>query len=110
MPTYTYKCDKCQDEFDIYQRLEAKPLKKCKKCKGKLKKIIGIPILVYIRGRTVGSIADKNTTNYSDDCKNSISPSKKKKPVDTEYSKHISKLGKLNKEQANKYIETGKIP
>lgn len=36
MPTYDYKCDACNKEFSVEQRITEDPLKKCKKC-GKLK-------------------------------------------------------------------------
>ena len=115
MPDYTYKCEKCQDEFEIHQTLDEKPIKKCRKCNGKLSKIIGIP-MVFMRHRTVGAVADNNDVILSNDHKNSITPKKNKKnkkqqtsKPDPEYDKHIRKIGKLNKEQANKYIETGRI-
>lgn len=36
MPTYDYFCDACGNEFERFQRITEKPLKKCPKC-GKLK-------------------------------------------------------------------------
>ncbi len=36
MPTYDYKCDACNKEFSVEQRITEDPIKKCKKC-GKLK-------------------------------------------------------------------------
>ncbi len=39
MPTYDYECTKCGDEFCIEQGMNDKPLKKCKKCGGKLQKL-----------------------------------------------------------------------
>ena len=41
MPTYTYKCDKCDHQFDQIQKITADPLKACPSCKDeKLRKII----------------------------------------------------------------------
>jgi len=40
MPIYEYECSKCGDSFEITQKITDKPLKKCKKCGGKLHKII----------------------------------------------------------------------
>lgn len=41
MPTYTYKCEKCEHQFDIIQRMSDEKLKECPSCKElKLEKII----------------------------------------------------------------------
>jgi putative FmdB family regulatory protein len=36
MPTYEYKCDACNNEWELEQRISEDPVKKCPKC-GKLK-------------------------------------------------------------------------
>jgi len=33
MPTYTYRCENCSHQFDIYQSFADKPLRACPKCK-----------------------------------------------------------------------------
>jgi putative FmdB family regulatory protein len=114
MPTYTYKCEKCQDTFDIYQTLDEKPLKRCKKCKGKLYKVIGIPI-VFMRNRTAGALADNNTDKYSLDKKTSITPKGKPKKVEPWYNNGIDKktqkkIENLKPSETKKYIEEGKLP
>ena len=38
MPIYEYICTKCNDEFEVIQGFSDKPLKTCKKCKGRLRK------------------------------------------------------------------------
>ena len=40
MPIYEYVCTKCGNEFEQLQRFSEKPLEKCKKCGGKLHKLI----------------------------------------------------------------------
>ncbi len=40
MPIYEYQCTKCGDEFDAIQSFSDRPLRKCKKCGGKLEKLI----------------------------------------------------------------------
>ena len=32
MPTYEYKCPKCGAEFEVFQKMSAKPGAKCPKC------------------------------------------------------------------------------
>lgn len=40
MPIYEYKCQKCGHLLEIFQKFSDKPLVKCSKCNGELKKII----------------------------------------------------------------------
>ena len=42
MPTYEYQCQNCGHEFEEFQSITAKPLKKCPECKKmKLQRLIG---------------------------------------------------------------------
>lgn len=41
MPTYDYECQKCKHTFELFQSMTDKPLEKCPKCKGKVKRLIG---------------------------------------------------------------------
>jgi putative FmdB family regulatory protein len=38
MPIYEYQCRKCQEHFEILQKMSDKPLTKCRKCGGRLEK------------------------------------------------------------------------
>ncbi len=40
-PTYDYRCGKCGHEYEAYQPITAKPLTRCPKCKGRVKRLIG---------------------------------------------------------------------
>ena len=35
MPTYEYKCPKCETVFDVVQKMKEKPAAKCPKCRSK---------------------------------------------------------------------------
>lgn len=51
MPTYDYQCDACGHEFEQFQSITAKPLKKCPECgKPKLKRLIGTGAGVIFKG------------------------------------------------------------
>jgi putative FmdB family regulatory protein len=39
MPIYEYVCEKCGSRTEAIQKVSDPPLKKCKKCRGKLEKI-----------------------------------------------------------------------
>ena len=40
MPIYEYECTRCGKIEEIFQKFSDKPLNKCKKCSGKLHKLI----------------------------------------------------------------------
>lgn len=41
MPTYEYQCQKCRRHHEAFQSITAKPLTRCPKCKGRLKRLLG---------------------------------------------------------------------
>ena len=42
MPTYEYQCDSCGHQFEKFQSITAKPIRKCPKCgKQKVRRLIG---------------------------------------------------------------------
>jgi len=47
MPLYEYKCLNCETTFEALQKLDEKPLNKCPKCGGKLKKLISAPSIQF---------------------------------------------------------------
>jgi putative FmdB family regulatory protein len=38
MPTYTYRCQKCGNEFERFQSMSDEPVKRCPACKGKVQR------------------------------------------------------------------------
>jgi putative FmdB family regulatory protein len=40
MPIYEFRCKKCNSLIEVFQKLSDKPPTKCKKCGGRLEKII----------------------------------------------------------------------
>ena len=50
MPTYEYRCNKCQHQFEVVQKISADPLKSCPKCRGKVKRLIGSGAGVIFKG------------------------------------------------------------
>lgn len=51
MPTYDYLCQACGHEFEEFQSITAKPLRKCPKCsKPRLKRLIGTGAGVLFKG------------------------------------------------------------
>ena len=51
MPTYEYRCQACEHEFEEFQSITASPLKKCPKCgKLRLKRLIGTGAGIIFKG------------------------------------------------------------
>jgi len=51
MPTYEYQCDGCQHNFDDFQGINDKPLRKCPKCgKSKLRRVFGTGAAILFKG------------------------------------------------------------
>ncbi len=51
MPTYDYVCEHCEHEFEEFQLITAKPLRKCPECKKlKLRRLIGAGAGVIFKG------------------------------------------------------------
>jgi putative FmdB family regulatory protein len=52
MPTYEYECPKCGKTFELFQSMKDDPIKVCpdKKCKGKVKRLIGTGAGLIFKG------------------------------------------------------------
>jgi putative FmdB family regulatory protein len=42
MPIYEYKCQKCGNQFEVFQGISDPEVKSCKFCKGKVQKIVSL--------------------------------------------------------------------
>ena len=40
MPTYEYRCSKCEDNFEVVQKITDDPVAKCSKCGGGVERLI----------------------------------------------------------------------
>lgn len=50
MPTYEYECQKCRHQFEKFQSMKDKPLQKCPKCRGKVKRLLGAGAGIIFKG------------------------------------------------------------
>ncbi len=50
MPTYDYKCQDCGHTFEKFQSISARKLRKCPRCGGKLKRLVGTGAGVIFKG------------------------------------------------------------
>lgn len=51
MPTYEYRCDSCEHEFEEFQSIKDEPLTRCPKCKKKkLRRLFGTGAALLFKG------------------------------------------------------------
>lgn len=73
MPTYDYKCLKCNRRFEVFQSMNDEAIKNCPDCNGEVKRLIG----------TGAGAIFKGTGFYHTDYKNSSKPADTKTPEKT---------------------------
>ena len=90
MPIYEYECKKCGQIKEVFQKFSDKPLTKCKKCSGKLHKLIshssfhlkgtGWYVTDYASGsRSKGTTSDKKGQSNTADRQKSSAKKKTSK-------------------------------
>lgn len=50
MPTYEYECEKCGHRFEVFQSMKDEPVKRCPKCKGKVRRLISAGAGIVFKG------------------------------------------------------------
>ena len=50
MPTYEYECTKCGHTFDAFQSIRDKPIARCPKCNGAVRRVINGGMGVIFKG------------------------------------------------------------
>jgi putative FmdB family regulatory protein len=89
MPTYEYECTKCDHRFERFQGMTEEPLKRCPKCRCKVRRLIG----------TGGGIIFKGSGFYQTDYRSSGYQESVKKEKD---AKTGSSSGSGKKKAASK--------
>lgn len=78
MPTYDYQCSNCNHEFEQFQSITAKPLRKCPECgKNSLRRLMGTGAGIIFKG------SGFYQTDYRSDSYKKSADSEKPKPADT---------------------------
>ena len=78
MPTYEYECEKCGHRFELFQSMSEEPRKRCPKCRGKVRRLIGTGAGMIFKG------AGFYATDYRSD---SYKEQKKKESGDSAHVK-----------------------
>jgi putative FmdB family regulatory protein len=91
MPIYEYECKKCKAHVEAYQKVNDKSLTKCRKCGGRLERMISAPAIQFKgSGWYVTDYATKTTKNEKSESE-SVSDSKADKSEKSEKSEKTSK-------------------
>jgi putative FmdB family regulatory protein len=95
MPTYEYECLSCKKRFEIFQKMTDAPLKKCLRCNGKIRRLIGTGAGLIFKG------SGFYITDYK---KNQPSPSSadKQKKSDSKKNTNQETVNNKSKPQENK--------
>ena len=64
MPTYVYRCDTCDHQFELFQRMADDPIDTCPECQAKVRRVIH-PVGVVFKG-SGWYINDSRSKNTSD--------------------------------------------
>ena len=78
MPTYEYECNSCSHRFEKFQVISAGPLKRCPKCRHKLRRLVGTGGGLIFKGSGFYS-TDYRSDNYKTSQKaDKMQPAEKK--------------------------------
>ncbi|HKC62934.1 MAG TPA: FmdB family zinc ribbon protein [Pyrinomonadaceae bacterium] len=97
MPIYEYECRKCKAHTEVMQKLADKPLTRCRKCGGRLEKLLSAPAIQFKgSGWYVTDYAGKKTEKSESKEEKSATPETKSSTdkatsKDTDSSKKASK-------------------
>jgi len=79
MPTYEYRCNDCEEIFEVFQRIIDVPLRECPVCGGELKKIISGGVGIIFKGSGFYTTDHKPSSSSSSSVDSlNESPSKEK--------------------------------
>ncbi len=94
MPIYEFECRKCKAQLEVFQKMNDKPPVKCKKCGGRLEKLVSASAIQFKgsgwyvtdyagNGRKAAEKAEKDTaaSSTSSDDKKSDKKTKESSPA-----------------------------
>jgi putative FmdB family regulatory protein len=73
MPTYEYECQKCAHHFEVIQSMNDAPLKRCPKCRGRVKRLVGTGAGLIFKGSGFYS-TDYRKPGYTEAAKKDSAP------------------------------------
>ena len=90
MPIYEFECRKCKDRLEVFQKMNDKPPVKCRKCGGKLEKLVSASAIQFKgsgwyvtdyagNGRKAAEKAESESTTSKDTSSDDKKPEKSEK-------------------------------
>ena len=79
MPTYEYECEKCGHRFELFQSMKDAPRKRCPKCRGKLRRLVGTGAGMIFKGSGF-YVTDYRSESYKSQKSKESGDSPKAKP------------------------------
>ena len=101
MPTYEYKCKKCGYQFEEFQNITEPPLRRCPRCKGKVRRLIGKGAGIIFKGSGFYQ-TDYRSPSYHEQAKKEkekLAGTSSEKAKDKDGSKTEKSTEKSKKEQ-----------
>jgi len=71
MPTYEYECAKCGYTFEVFQKVDDEPRKRCPKCHSKVRRLISGGCGIIFKGSGFYATDYKNKASSADKKENS---------------------------------------
>lgn len=65
MPTYEYECLKCGHRLELFQKMTEPPRKRCPRCRGKLRRLVGTGAGMIFKGSGF-YVTDYRSQSYKD--------------------------------------------
>ncbi|HEY6230412.1 MAG TPA: zinc ribbon domain-containing protein [Pyrinomonadaceae bacterium] len=111
MPIYEFECRKCKAHLEVFQKMNDKPPVKCRKCGGRLEKLVSASAIQFKgsgwyvtdyagNGRKAAEKAEKETgisASASDDKKSDKTSSTEKKSKESSPAKKTSEKASTSK-------------
>jgi len=105
MPIYEYACKDCGKEFEVLQKITAKPITKCKFCGGRVEKLVSNSSFTFKGGGWY-------ITDYRNKSSKKETSTKKGKVIDTKTvneTDNTKKKNNTNKDTSHKKKEHKKV-
>src|SRR6266550_9033884 len=108
MPIYEFECRKCKAKLEVFQKMSDKPPVKCKKCGGRLEKLVSASAIQFKgsgwyvtdyagNGRKAAEKAEKDTATASSASDDKKSDKSDKKTKDSSPAKKTSEKASTSK-------------
>ena len=93
MPTYEYECTKCGHCFEKFQSMKDEPLKRCPKCRCKVRRLLGRGAGIIFKGSGFYQ-TDYRSSDYHAAAKKDSSASEPKSSTESKTEKSEKKEAK----------------